>query len=145
MRKFSFRLEPVLKQRAAAEERAALEQARAQEEYNCRYASYREAREKLARVAQDAAAEDLFDFVNKMSYCSYMHGEVKKREEMVHSARRKLENCRHKLVQAMQERSVLEKLREKQLNFYNLAAKRSEQKETDEIAIQRYVYKQDLI
>ncbi|MBF7081960.1 flagellar export protein FliJ [Desulfallas sp. Bu1-1] len=137
MRKFEFRLEPVLKQREAREEQAALEQARALEEYNRKLRRLTEARENLARVAQSDCHAGLVDWFNKLAYCEFMACEVKQRELEVNRSNKKLERCRNNLVQAMQERTVIEKLKEKQFSTYKLAVSRLEQKELDELAALR--------
>ncbi|HHT22783.1 MAG TPA: FliJ family protein, partial [Bacteroidales bacterium] len=75
-------------------------------------------------------------------YCDHMAGEVKKREFDFKKSDQRLEHCRDKLVLAMQERTVLEKLKEKQYSQYKLVTSRLEQKELDDIAIGRYIRNQ---
>lgn len=138
MRKFEFKLEPVLKHREACEEQAAIEQARALEEYRQHHDSLCAAREKLARV-QNVESTDPFDMLNKLNYCNYMAGDVKKKESILQSSLDKLDTCREKLVKAMQERFVMEKLKEKRLHSYNQAVSLVEQKENDETATRQFI------
>ncbi|WP_347491387.1 flagellar export protein FliJ [Desulfoscipio sp. XC116] len=139
MKKFQFRLEPVLKHRGAREEKAALEQARAQEEYMHNYQVLCNTMEKLEQAAQGDQAMDQFDLFNTQAYCSYMTQEVRKQEAVLHSSGQKLAGCRKKLIKAMQERSIIEKLKENQLQSYNKFVASFVQKECDEIATQQFL------
>lgn len=138
MRKFDFRLEPVLKYREIIEEQAAAKQAKAREEFRHNQEFLCEARDKLADSMQGDQPLNPFDMFNRLAYCDYMAGEVKRREKALHLSEKKLEKCRQNLVRAMQDRSVLEKLRNKQLDRYNLFISSTEQKETDEIALRQF-------
>ncbi len=137
MRKFDFRLEPVLKHREIIEEQAAVRHAGAQDEYRRNSEYLCDARDRLADV-REVQALDPFDMFNRTAFCSYMTEEIKRRETALHRSEKKLEKCRASLVKAMQNRSVLEKLREKELNIYNQTVSTVEQKETDEIAVSMY-------
>ncbi|HBX23702.1 MAG TPA: flagellar export protein FliJ [Desulfotomaculum sp.] len=138
MRKFDFRLEPVLKHREILEEQAAAQKASAQNEYRHHQDILNEARNKLAGATRDDQALNPFDMFNKLAYCDYMTSEVKRRETALNVSRHKLEKCRKNLVKTMQDRSVMEKLREKKLNIYNQTVVTAEQKETDEMAVLMY-------
>lgn len=138
MKKFDFRLEPVLGYRRILEEQAALSQARAQDEYWHNFDILREARDKLACAVQDNQLLNPFDMFNRLAYCDYMAGEVKSNENAVNLSRKNLEKCRKNLVKAVQDRTVMEKLREKKLNTYNQVVSSAEQKETDEVAVRQY-------
>jgi len=67
-----------------------------------------------------------------------MTAEIKRRENPLNRSQKKLEKCRSNLVKAMQERSVIERLQEKQLQAYNFDVLLTEQKEADEIAVRQY-------
>jgi len=138
MRKFDFRLEPVLKHREIIEEQAATKKAKAQDEYQHNHDRLSEARNKLVGAVQDGQALNPFDMFNRLAYCDYMTGEIKRREITLNRSQKKLEKCSNQLVKAMQERLVMEKLRDKKLNLYNQAAETAEQKETDEMAVLMY-------
>ncbi|SFQ97037.1 flagellar export protein FliJ [Desulfoscipio geothermicus] len=140
MHKFSFRLEPVLKHREAREEKAALEQARAHEEYRRQYDNLCIARDKLNRAVQENCFASPVDIINQQIYCAYMIREIKKQEQVVDQSIKKFEQCRQKLVQAMQERSIMEKLKEKQFKAYNHAISIHEQKETDDLATRQCLH-----
>lgn len=139
MKKFQFRLEPVLKHRESCEEMAAQEQARVLREYQQNYAVLQEAREKLARAAQGCRVMDQFDLINMQAYCNYMSDEVQKREIALYNTSQKLEESRKKLIKAMQDKSVVARLKENQLHCYNRQLLACVQKENDEIAIQQFI------
>ncbi|MCG8401346.1 MAG: flagellar export protein FliJ [Firmicutes bacterium] len=138
MKKFNFRLEPVLGYRKILEEQAALRQVKAQEEYRQNHDVLCETRDRLACAVMDNQVLSPFDMFNRLAYCDYMAGEVKKKETALNLSRRKLEKCHKNLVQAVRDRTVMDKLREKKLSHYNHAATTAEQKETDEVAGRQY-------
>jgi len=138
LKRFVFRLEPVLEYRKIVEEQAAISHSQALEEYRYNSELLNDARNKLARAMQDNHRLDQFDMFNRLAYCDYMAGEVKKKETAVSMSRKKLEKCRKNLVKAVQERTVMEKLREKKLDIHNKTVASFEQKEMDEIAVRQY-------
>lgn len=138
MHKFDFRLEPVLKYRELVEEQAAAGKAKAQEEYHRHYEYLCRAKSDLANASLDNRALDPFDMFNRLAYCEYMTEEVKKREKVVNQSRRVLDQCRRNLIKAMQDRSVIEKLKDKHIKNQQLTVKHIEQKETDEVALKQY-------
>jgi len=133
-------MEQVLNLRESREEKAALEQARAMEEYRINYENLCSAREILARAEKTDVTADPFDLFNKLAYCEAMAGEVKNHELILKSTSEKLEQCRRKLMKAMQDRSVMEKLKLKEhRNYQHIMAVR-EQKENDEMAARQYIF-----
>jgi len=138
MRKFDFRLNTVLKHREIIEEQAAVKHAGARDEYRRNREYLCDAKNRLAGVVEEVQTLNPFDMFNRTAFCDYMTDEIKKRETALNRSERKLEKCRTNLVKAMQDRSVLEKLREKELNIYKQAVSAAEQKETDEIAVSMY-------
>lgn len=138
MRKFDFRLESVLKHREIIEEQAAVKHAGARDEYRRSREYLCDAQNRLAGVVQEVQALNHFDIFNRTAFCDHMTDEIKRRETALHRSEKKLEKCRTNLVKAMQNRSVMEKLREKQQQLYNQAVSVAEQKEIDEIAVSMY-------
>jgi len=138
VRQYKFRLEQVLKYRETCEEKAAINQARALEEYNSCYELFRDARDRLDQARQTQSFNDAFDLLNSLAYCETMESEVKKREAVMQKSNKKLKKCRQKLVEAMQDRSVMEKLKEKDLQNYHETVGTRLQKETDEMATRQY-------
>ncbi|AGL01655.1 flagellar export protein FliJ [Desulfoscipio gibsoniae] len=141
MNKFKFRLEPVLKHREVQEEQAAKEHARALEEYRQNNENLCAARERYAMAIQTYKPVNQFEYLNQITYTEYMTKEIKNLEAITSSSRRKFERCRENLVQAMMDRSIIEKLKEKQFRSYKLAANVLEQKENDGIATQLFLFR----
>lgn len=139
MKKFKFRLEPVLKHREAREEQAAKEHARALEEYRRNYDNLCTAREKFTMAVQTHQPVNQFEYLNQITYCEYMSKEIKNLEAISNSSRKKFDKCQENLIKAMMDRSVMEKLKEKQLRSYKLMSDILEQKEIDNIAAQLFI------
>ncbi|SFF95903.1 flagellar FliJ protein [Desulfotomaculum arcticum] len=140
MRQYSFRLEQVLKLREAHEDKAAWEQARANEEYKLNYHKFCDARDKLAAAQTIGGMIDSFDLLNQTLYCASAAVELSKREALLAKSRTKLEQCKNNLIQAMQDRSVMEKLKHKDRQKYDHELNLVDQKETDEIANRQFIY-----
>lgn len=139
MRKFTFRLEPVLKCRRAAEEQAAVALARAQREYQ-------QCRESLGRtedLLRQACAEpvpgryDLTDGLHLSLYREHLAFVRRCQEEEVKKAGLRVEECRSFTVEKRREKLLLEKLREKKFAGYREEMNRAEQKELDEHGAKR--------
>lgn len=140
MRQYSFRLEQVLKLREAHEDKAAREQARANEEYRLNYHNFCDARDRLATAQAISGLADPFDLLNQTLYCASAAVELSKREALLAKSRTKLEQCKKNLIQAMQNRSVLEKLKQKDRQNYDHELYLIDQRETDEIANRQFIY-----
>ncbi|WP_027363327.1 flagellar export protein FliJ [Desulfotruncus alcoholivorax] len=140
MRRYSFRLEQVLKLREAHEEKAAREQARAYEEYKLVYNRYCDARDKLASAQAPVDLFDPFDLMNQVFYCDSAAVELSKREATLAKSRAKLEQCKKNVIQAMQNRTIMEKLKQKDRRNYDHEINLIDQRETDEIANRQYIY-----
>jgi len=140
MRRYSFRLEQVLKLREAHEEKTAREQARANEEYQTSFNEFCEASNKLASAQALDHLFDPFDLMNQTLYCHTAAVELSKKEEILARSQAKLEQCKKKLIQAMQDRSVIEKLKQRDRQNYNREMNLVDQRETDEIANRQFIY-----
>ncbi|MGB9804252.1 flagellar export protein FliJ [Desulfofundulus sp.] len=134
MRKFRFRLQPVLQFREQKEEQALLAHSRAQREYLDRV-------EELNRT--NSLLEESFTVCNEgpMRLENQFHLQLWRerlindrdcRREDVARAGEKLERCRMEALEARHQRMILQKLKEKQLQAHILEANRADQKEVDE-------------
>lgn len=114
MKRFSFRLEPVLKNRTDNEERAVVAQTAAQREYRGQLALMEKIRLDL-RNAREAASGKMTveDFLSRSLYIDYLAVSLAKQEEVVEKARRDLEKKRLTVIQARKDKLVLQKLKEK--------------------------------
>ncbi|WP_169719357.1 flagellar export protein FliJ [Desulfovirgula thermocuniculi] len=138
MRRFSFRLQPVLKLREKREEEALTALARAQSEF------YRqlEEMERISSLMEESleaaprgtlSPEELFHLA---VWRQHLDSARETREEEVARARERLAACRERAEAARREKLVLERLREKQLRAHLREEARAAQKELDEKGIQ---------
>lgn len=143
MRKFTFRLEPVLKHRQVLEEQAARELAHAQRELLDQQKKLFNIEESLQKTFQEAGPGvcDLAALLNENLYREYLTILRNCQQEEVSKAYARTEECRLHTVQKRRDRMMLEKLKEKKLTAYLEDAKRASQKELDEQGTQRVVYK----
>lgn len=129
----------MLKHREVQEEQAAKEQARALAEYKQNNDNLCAAREKYNMAIQTFKPVNQFEYLNQITYCEYMAKQIKNLEAVTNRSRKKFEKCQKKLIHATMERSIMEKLKEKQFRLYKLAANALEQKEIDGIATQLFI------
>lgn len=114
MKKFSFRLEPVLKNRSEKEERAILEQAAAQREYNKQLNLFEKIRTSLNKARETVTGGmTVDDCLARTLYIDYMETSLTKQEQVVDNSLRDLERKRRALIQARKDKLVLKKLKEK--------------------------------
>jgi flagellar protein FliJ len=140
---FQFRLQSVLIFRTSLEEKAqltlALEQRR-QEEHRRRLVQLRD--DRLAMMA--SFEERKREGMTAGLYTLYVEGLLVKEQEIVtqigamESQRQVVEACRQELARRMQDRKVIERLKEKDFQLFLAGVRQREQKQSDEQAILRY-------
>jgi len=114
MKKFSFRLEPVLKNRSEKEERAILEQAAAQREYNKQLNLLENIRISLNKARETVLGEmTVDDCLARTLYIDYLETSLTRQEKVVDNSLRDLERKRRTVIQARKDKLVLQKLKEK--------------------------------
>lgn len=133
MKKFSYRLEPVLKSRSDKEEKAIMAQAAAQKKYITRL----EELEKLKRNMDNACAVGpremtAHDFITRWVYLDYMKECSQKQEELVEKSLKELERKRNALIKARQDKLVLEKYRDRLYEVYMTDMRKWEEKLNDD-------------
>ncbi|BAF60265.1 MAG: flagellar export protein FliJ [Pelotomaculum sp.] len=140
MARFHFRLEPVLQHRAAREEAAEQALAQARREYNRRLALLEDTRQRLEAASFAAAREnmDVFEEMHLHFYRMSLKGRMAVQEKSVKTAGHTVEKRRSEVIKARQERQVMEKLKERQLQNFNHEMAVKEQKEMDELAGNAY-------
>ncbi|MHB8158532.1 MAG: flagellar export protein FliJ [Desulfocucumaceae bacterium] len=119
MKKFLFRLEPVLKNRSGKEDKAILAQSIALKEYK-RQVNYLE---KISNDLKDVAETEMSSItaqecLTRSLYMDYLTLSMEKQEKAVELALRQLETERKLLIQARKDKLVLEKLKDKLYNGY---------------------------
>ncbi|MCL6611803.1 MAG: flagellar export protein FliJ [Peptococcaceae bacterium] len=133
MRKFSFRLEPVLEYRSKKEERAAMEQARAQKEYRDQRFILETIRRELAAVRESGTERPTAEeCLARSLYIDYLTAAQARQEKVVAKASQNLEKRRREVVEARKDKLVLKKLKEKLYGKYMDEMNRLETKITDD-------------
>lgn len=135
MKKFVFRLDPVLQQRAMEEEKAILEQAEAQQEYNDKVRLMDKTRNSLDRVLGEIPDHytDSSHVLYKNMYINYLTGQLSRQQVEVNQAGEVLEGKRRAVTEARKNKLVLEKLKENQLRAFMDNSNMIEQKALDEM------------
>ena len=156
MKKFQFRLEPVLEQRNAKEQEALVKQSRAEKLYRERLAAKVQAErglnECLTTSAKCNCRGDHADEQqcisagawHQLMYLESLKLKIVQQSQQVQLAEQELQQARQVTVQARQQRMVIEKLKEWQLQEHICQAKALEEKNTDELATGMHNYKQRL-
>lgn len=85
--------------------------------------------------SQGTVVEKLREYT---SYISYLKGRIELQKENVNYAQNDVDRYREQLIAAMQEREMLEKLREKKHEEYMKEQLKQEQKEIDEVVSFKY-------
>ncbi|AEG15349.1 flagellar export protein FliJ [Desulfofundulus kuznetsovii DSM 6115] len=140
MRKFHFRLQPVLQFREQKEEQAILAHSRAQREYLDRVEELNRTTSLLEESFAGCSVgpmrpENEFHLV---LWREWLINDRNRCREEVARANEKLMRCRMEAFEARRQRMVLQRLKEKQLHAHILQANRAEQKETDEQGLRRF-------
>lgn len=143
MKKFRFRLQTLLEQRQATEDRLLAElgevrreEAAEQQRLGELVARLQQARQDVADALQGKADPRRVEVADE--YAKALRDDVRLQELTLEAVRERVEAKRLEVVEAMKERQVLEALRDKQERGYLLAQARAEQNQLDEIASVRY-------
>ena len=115
--------------------------AKACSEYDRRRNLLEDTKLRLETVSSPAGKDklDVLEEMHLSFYRGYLGKKIDVQEREVEKAGLLVENSRYKAVQARQERQVIEKLKDKQLQNYMQEAAAREQKEVDELALYAYL------
>ncbi|MBU6286666.1 MAG: flagellar export protein FliJ [Chloroflexi bacterium] len=144
MPRFVFRLQSVLDYRQQLEDLAKVAFGEAQGGFFKEEATLRRLRDDEARTVNHLEAiqgEGILDMENLqlgLRFLDVLKISVDRQVQVVERARARVEARRNELVEAMQARKALEKLKEKQLAEYRKAEQQRELKEMDEMAVMRH-------
>ncbi|MGO0121701.1 flagellar export protein FliJ [Desulfothermobacter acidiphilus] len=133
MKRFVFRLETVLRVRAAAEEREIVELAR---RINCT----REEEAQLGRLAdlyeasQEEAGEDWWDRLQWFCYREQLRQEIRRVAQALEQAQRAEAEQRESVLTARRERLTVEKLKERRYAAFRAEERLRENRQLDEVA-----------
>ncbi|KYH32665.1 flagellar export protein FliJ [Neomoorella mulderi] len=135
---FRFSLEKVHSYKASLEEQLKLQLAAArrhQEEEEIRLHHYRQLRASCPAIQGALAADDL---LREATWLEALDSRIAGQQEKVARARLVVREKCDQVQVAMQERKVLDRLRDRQLAIYQYNLARQEQKEIDEAAGSRF-------
>jgi flagellar protein FliJ len=145
MKKFSFRLETVLKLRRLAED----EKQRAVGQLLSEIHDCQQQAVKLDLAARAAGSElkernqtgriDLTWMGNYQSYVGHLRAGIAERIDMVAQLQQRLTEARQELAEAAKQTKILEKLKEKRKQRYDSEIKRAETREQDDIASRNFL------
>jgi flagellar FliJ protein len=144
MKKFDFKLEPLLEYRQRLEDILRKDLAEAGRLLDIEEAKFTALRKKhqdsTAEVerlkGEDNNSEDLLLYYN---YLVGLKGHMEEQTLMVAKFRKKYEDQRRKLVKSAQERKTVEMVKERAQNLHELEENREDQKITDDIATTRFI------
>jgi flagellar FliJ protein len=144
MPRFVFRLQSVLDYRQQLEDLAKVAFGEAQGGFFREEATLRRLRDDEARTVDHLEAiqgEGILDMENLqlgLRFLDVLKISVDRQVQVVERAKARVEARRNELVEAMQARKALEKLKEKQLAEYRKTEQQRELKEMDEMAVMRH-------
>jgi len=143
MKRFRFRLQTLLDQRKAREEKLLWELSDLQRE-EMREIERLHALERILREACESIEEALCngswasELVRRDEFAKATRDDIRVQELTIEAVGRRVEAKRLEVVKAMQDRKVLEALKDKQEREYIVSMARQEQNQLDEMASVRY-------
>ena len=147
MKRFKFRLQTLLDQRKAREERLLWELSDLQRE-ELREIERLHGLERILRKARESIEEALSSLcsggfgilpvVQRDEFAKATRDDIRVQELTIEAVGRRVEAKRVEVVKAMQDRKVLEALKDKQEREYIVSMARQEQNQLDEMATVRY-------
>ncbi|WP_031518088.1 flagellar export protein FliJ [Desulfofalx alkaliphila] len=140
MKKFQFRLEPVLQLRCQKEKEALLQQSRADTLYRERLKALKETENTLNNSLKPLPNNPVGE-LHRILYQDHLRMKMVQQTHQVHLAQQKVEEARQVSRVARQERMVLEKLKEKQLQEHLDYTRMLETKIIDELGTGMYYRK----
>jgi flagellar FliJ protein len=141
MARFIFPLERVLNYRQSIEDKVKLDLAKALTEYEGQKKILEEISASLKATLKGHSFElDVACLKHENLYREYLIDGLNKQQELVNELEQKIEDYRAKLVQAHQERLVLEKIKDKSWQRYQLEMDKKEQVQTDEVGQNTFIY-----
>lgn len=137
MAAFSFRLQPVLNLRLQTEDNLKNELGKALQLLELEKKKLWQLENELNELVDEFNKKTKKTTVRKLievkEYLSLLDSKIKKQKENVNSAMLNVDKIREELLKAVKERKILEKLRERKYEEYQLEQKKLEQKTNDEI------------
>ncbi|MHB1419356.1 MAG: flagellar export protein FliJ [Bacillota bacterium] len=144
MRKFEFSLEKVLDFRANKEEDLKIQLASVQAKRQAEEHALEQYRQELAQQMKEAPTGniDLGQWWHRWAYLERLEDVEEHQQTRVVEAQRVEKDCQQQVVNAMQDRKVLEELKAREVSAHIEATARQEQAAMDDLAITAFVHKQ---
>lgn len=138
MPKFNFKLQPMLNLKMQLEDQLKNELGKATQklEFEKNRLSHieNEREEQINRINTESSQGITIEKLKEYGvYISYLKARIEAQKENVNYAHKIVDKYREELIKAVQERDMLEKLKEKKFQEYMLEMNREEQKLNDEI------------
>ena len=145
MKKFSFKLETVLKLKEKILNDKMLELAKimrilsdARDTLNVINQKRTDASDDIAESNSDGKEIDVKSVEMYRNYLTKLDAEIKNQEHLIIQIQRAVEDKQREVNEALKERDILKKLKEKQLQKHNAEIDHKERVELDDMAISRY-------
>lgn len=133
MKRFSYRLDPVLKSRKDEEEKAIIAQSAAQKEYTDQLGELEKLRTDMQNACEnECACFTAQEFLTRLVYMDFLKDSAERQEEIVEKARRELERKRKALIKARKDKLVLQKHKDRLYESYIAEMNRWEAKINDD-------------
>ncbi|MBI3974213.1 MAG: flagellar export protein FliJ [Chloroflexi bacterium] len=148
MARFTFRLQPVLEHKQRLEDAAQIELSRCWEAQRREEAALNEYAEAEAGAIRELERQrftgrlDIEALQLGLRYLDILKAQIQRQTQVVQRVQRQTEAKRQELVGYMQERKMLEKLRQRQLGVFTVEQNRLEAREVDELVVMRFGYAQ---
>lgn len=140
---FKFSLQPVLQQRLAQEEKRQREYGEAQSKAEAARERRRQVLENIDRWAGEVRrGQATLDFARRdliERWITAQNERLELMEEEIAMLAAQAEQCRARLVKAMQDRTIMEKLRERERTEWRQEEDRAERRFFDELAVRDFI------
>ena len=148
MKKFEFRLEPILDLRKQEEKNIQKELMKLRKNHNELQEKLAEKKadkdkwqQKLSREQEEGISSTTL--VKYRNYINYLYDEIEETKLEMDYWREKIEDCQERLLAKVKEKKKLVKLKEKQAEEHWEEFLQEERKQNDEVATNNYNHKQD--
>jgi flagellar FliJ protein len=139
MRRFNFKLEPVLRYRGMIEEQRKMDFAREAASYERALKALEDIRNRIGEVEREFRSKNAEGMTAAeariyLYYLSSLREIERIRHEEFEAASRKMEEARVKLMRARRDRKIIETLKDRAFELYREEVKRGERKLIDEVS-----------
>lgn len=143
MKKFSFKFETVLRVKEKKEEELKralmrLQALRIEQEQLLEKIDNEKRRVYGAKAAEKQGGVDIMSLVNYEAYLNNLRRKISAAEKKIKELEKKADDKRVEVIEASKEKKIFEKLKEKHFSEFKKTIVSNEQKQLDEIAVNKY-------